>query len=298
MNTANLSVIDAYSQACHADPLLVRNSVLRKGIALYIWSTGEQAELHVPAVSELVLFVHLSGSHRAHMIDERGQSRKVSKPGDITLIPSRQQFRLRTGGEMEFAVMIFPATAPPPREKEPWFRLLGLSACVFAWHDDFVAANMHALIDAIKAPPRDGLQYFNQMFDSLVFHLARIVDEQDAQADEGVGSRKSPLLAMHLEVLLDYIEERLADKLSVEDLANHLGVGRSLFAREFRDQFGCAPHQYIVRRRIERAKVLLKNGGRVTDIAFELGFSGQSHFSTAFKAATGCSPRVYARKNI
>ena len=196
---------------------------------------------------------------------------------------------------MGFATLLFPAEAPPPRESEPWFRLLNISACIFARHDDFVTANMHALIDAIKSPPRDGLLYFNQMFDSLVFHLARIVDDIQRQKSDVKPIVKPPVKSISFDALLDYIEAHLSEKLSLEDLAQFTGIGRSLLAREFRNQIGCAPHQYIIERRIERAKVLLKSEMSVTDVAFELGFSGQSHFSTTFKAFTGCAPSGFSR---
>lgn len=297
MSKTLLPVIDAYSQACGAGPTLARNSVLRKGIALYIWSTGSNTEIHVPAANELSLFVHLSGSHRARMLGEQGPSKIISKPGDISLIPRGQSFSLISGEEMGFATLLFPAEAPPPRESEPWFRLLNISACIFARHDDFVTANMHALIDAIKSPPRDGLQYFNQMFDSLVFHLARIVDDIEGQLASGKPLDKLPVKTINFDALLDYIEAHLSEKLSLEDLAHFTGMGRSLLAREFRDQIGCAPHQYIIERRIERAKTLLKSEMSVTDVAFELGFSGQSHFSTTFKALTGYVPSSYSKVN-
>lgn len=269
--------------------------MLRKGVALYLWNTGKYAEVHVPAVSELVLLVHLSGAHRVRMLGEQGPSTTVSKPGDITIIPSGQELHLLTGGELEFATLLFPADAPPPQEQEPWFRLLSLSSCIFARQDGFATANIHALIDAIQSPPRDGLKYFNQMYDSLVFHLARIVDEMPENSLDSFAPTKLPAKPHPLDRLLDHIEENLAEKLSLGELANIAGVGRSLLAREFRQQFGCAPHQFIVQRRIERAKVLLESGLRVTDIAFELGFSSQSHFSTTFKAVTGCAPRNFAR---
>lgn len=293
-----LSVIDAYTEACGAAPLLIRNSVLRKGIALYTWSIGGKSEVHVPAADELVLLVHLSGSYRARLEADDNPSRKASKPGDITLIPRGQGFGLLAGEDMGFATLIIARDAPPPRDREPWFRLLGLSSCVFARHDDFVAANIQALIDAIKSPPRDGLQYFNQMFDSLIFHLARIVDDIGEQLSSGNVQDTAPSRVIPMNRLLDYIEENLAEKLSLEDLAKYAGVGRSLFAREFREQLDCAPHQYIVERRIERAKVLLKKGVPVTEVAFELGFSSQSHFSTTFKAITGCAPRAYVQVNL
>lgn len=51
----------------------------------------------------------------------------------------------------------------------------------------------------------------------------------------------------------------------------------------------------MAERRIDGSKALLREGRmRVTDVAYEVGFSGHAHFSTTFKALTGTSPRVFA----
>ena len=77
----------------------------------------------------------------------------------------------------------------------------------------------------------------------------------------------------------------------VPRLARVSGVSEAHFARSFRDAFGVPPHRYLLTRRIERAKALLRDTDRpVTDIAFETGWSSLGTFGRIFRDITGESP--------
>ena len=80
----------------------------------------------------------------------------------------------------------------------------------------------------------------------------------------------------------------------MEDLAKIVGISKYYFCRLFKKAIGLPPHQYIVRRRIERAKKLLKYSDLTTvEIALECGFAHQSHLSRHFKRIVGVSPRQF-----
>jgi AraC family transcriptional regulator len=65
-------------------------------------------------------------------------------------------------------------------------------------------------------------------------------------------------------------------------------------ARRFKESKGLPPHQYVLRRRIERARELLRQPETtVLDVALACGFSSQSHFASAFRLFTGLTPRRY-----
>jgi AraC-like DNA-binding protein len=66
------------------------------------------------------------------------------------------------------------------------------------------------------------------------------------------------------------------------------------FAREFKRLTGFAPHQYVLGRRVERARALLARGERsITEVALTVGFSSQSHLTTAFRRVYGTTPAAY-----
>ena len=94
--------------------------------------------------------------------------------------------------------------------------------------------------------------------------------------------------------VLDFIEAYLDTDICLEDLAKIVGISKYYFCRLFKKAIGLPPHQYIVRRRIERAKKLLKYSDLTTvEIALECGFAHQSHLSRHFKRIVGVSPRQF-----
>jgi transcriptional regulator GlxA family with amidase domain len=77
----------------------------------------------------------------------------------------------------------------------------------------------------------------------------------------------------------------------VRRLARVSGVSQAHFARSFRDAFGVPPHRYLLTRRIERAKALLRDTGLpITEIAFETGWNSLGTFGRTFRDVTGESP--------
>src|SRR5262249_15964575 len=104
------------------------------------------------------------------------------------------------------------------------------------------------------------------------------------------------LAAWQQRVLVDYIEENLARRISLIELAKLVRLSPYHVCRAFKQSFGVPPHRYHTSRRIERAKSLLaKPACSVTEISLEIGFSETSSFSSAFRKATGLSPTAYHR---
>jgi AraC-like DNA-binding protein len=93
---------------------------------------------------------------------------------------------------------------------------------------------------------------------------------------------------------IDYIEASLAEPVSLADIASATGLSRMHFAAQFKAATGLRPHEYLLRRRIERAQeMLLKDEGPLADIALSVGFQSQSHFTTVFKQFAGKPPRAW-----
>ena len=93
------------------------------------------------------------------------------------------------------------------------------------------------------------------------------------------------------------IEDNIGENLTLGALADVACVSRFHFARMFRLSTGFSPMAYVLRRRIERARLQLAQGcHRLSDLAAELGFCDQSHFTRLFRRTTGFTPREYARR--
>jgi AraC family transcriptional regulator len=113
--------------------------------------------------------------------------------------------------------------------------------------------------------------------------------------DCGAGWPKgSGLAKWRLKRTLDYIEARLGEVIRQADLATAAGLTPMHFAAQFKVSTGLRPHEYLLRRRIERAQeMLLINELSLVDIAFSVGFQTQSHFTTIFSRFVGETPHAW-----
>ena len=109
-----------------------------------------------------------------------------------------------------------------------------------------------------------------------------------------------PILTPHrldvvrLRRVLAYIEEHLAEDITVADLANVACLSIFHFTRAFAAATGVPPHRYVSRRRLETARAMIATGrASLSEIALECRFSSQSSFTRAFRRATGVTPAEY-----
>ncbi len=110
-------------------------------------------------------------------------------------------------------------------------------------------------------------------------------------------SRSSVPLVRHLLRVRDLMDRAYADPLDVATLARSASVSRAHFTRSFKRAFGETPHQYLMSRRMERAKALLRTGNLpVTEVCLAVGFTSLGSFSTQFRRFVGDSPSGYRRR--
>jgi len=104
------------------------------------------------------------------------------------------------------------------------------------------------------------------------------------------------LAAWQQRIVTSYIEDHLAEQVSLATLAQLARLSPYHFCRVFKQSFGLPPHRYHAVRRIERAKILLATRTlSVTEIGFTVGFSESSSFTAAFRGMTGLTPTAYRR---
>lgn len=112
-------------------------------------------------------------------------------------------------------------------------------------------------------------------------------DDREGQACRTVRS----LQKWRLKRVMQYIDDNLDAKVTLQQLAAVAGLSRMHFAAQFRAAVGMRPHDYLLKRRIERAQELLRRTDTsLVDIALTVGFQTQAHFTTVFKRFTGDTP--------
>jgi AraC-like DNA-binding protein len=95
--------------------------------------------------------------------------------------------------------------------------------------------------------------------------------------------------------VLIYVQNHLADELSLVNVARLFRVSPEHLTRSFRRHLGVSFHQHVLAQRVTWAKDLLRESGtaNVTDIAFAVGFQSSSHFNKVFKRRTGMTPTSF-----
>lgn len=109
-------------------------------------------------------------------------------------------------------------------------------------------------------------------------------------------TRRPALDAKRLKRVLDFVEARLADDISLDDLAAAACLSRFHFLRLFHETTGLSPHRYVTSRRIQAAQAMLaRHDASLVQIAFDTGFSSQASFTRVFRKWTGSTPGQYRK---
>jgi AraC family transcriptional regulator len=141
----------------------------------------------------------------------------------------------------------------------------------------------------------DGL-YIDTLAQMIAVHLARHHSSR-SQAIRKLGADIMP--TWKIRRVMDFIEENLDRDLSLEVLAAEVHISPLYLPRAFKTAVGQSTHQYVLRRRVERARKLLSNSDMpIAEIALNSGFSSQSHLSNWFLRFVGVSPATYRRHGL
>jgi AraC-like DNA-binding protein len=117
--------------------------------------------------------------------------------------------------------------------------------------------------------------------------------------DYGYGEIPAPQGAEAMSWITSYLSFRLAEPISVEDMARRANLSVSRFHTLFRHHFGCSPHQYLLRLRCQQVQGLLEStDATLHDIARTCGFANAYHLSRVFKRVMGGSPGQFRAATI
>jgi AraC family transcriptional regulator len=162
-----------------------------------------------------------------------------------------------------------------------------------AFQDGLFSQIALALFEEAKNPSPMGKLYAQSAAQMLSSHLLR----HYASSKLTIKPLQHGLSRRHLKQIKDYIEAHLSENVSLEDLAHLLDFSSYHFMRLFRQATGQSPYQFILERRVERAKALLqKTELPLAQVALESGFAHQSHLSRVFKQHLGLTPKSYRQK--
>lgn len=143
------------------------------------------------------------------------------------------------------------------------------------------------LLEEVERDGSNGPLYAESLATSLVALLLKAQGAEDADR----GSDRRSTGGDRIGTVCEYIEANLAANLHLEQLGAIAGLGPDRFGQVFREKMGVSPHRYVLQRKVERGKVMLKaDASSIIDIAVRLGFADHAHFSATFRRVTGVTP--------
>jgi len=243
---------------------------------------------------EHVIGVHLAGSVNLLQARSGHASVRHVRPGDITITPHGEPKRFQHVGEtLVILLKLAPAFVRDIAGDE-----YALDPERFEIIENF--GTRDAALVALGRRLLRGLESEGEpvrvRVEALKFELAIHLLRHYCTASVGLERRVTRLSPRKLARALDYIDSNLREDMSLAGLAEAVAMSTSHFAHAFKQTTGLSPHRFVLERRIERAKSLLRETDlAITEIAHRIGCASHSHFSVLFHRATGLTPRDFRR---
>src|SRR5580698_3970254 len=158
----------------------------------------------------------------------------------------------------------------------------------------FADSRLSALVAAARAEMVAGFPSGRLFLDSVEQAMAVALVKGHAVRHRLVQIYRGGLGSARLRRIRELVHAKMGDDLSLDEMAQSIGLSTAHFARMFRKSTGETPHQFVLRQRVERAKAMLRvPDARVLDVAVACGFTTQQHFAQVFRDVCGVSPTKY-----
>ncbi|WP_295471390.1 AraC family transcriptional regulator [uncultured Pseudomonas sp.] len=284
MSLDSIQVFQSLNSSPHAH--LEQSARLGDGLNAALWSNHHDIrEYHAPDHHTLSCYIaDGTGTFRRDRPDQKGS------PGKLCVLPAGHESAWVINGRIRLAHLYispeqFALGCVTLLDREP--RTLQLQENTFL-DDACQADNFRRLIGLNWHEPGERLLTSSLAHDMLSHALLTQVGLRD-------GLRLKGGLAPHLcKRLVDFIETHLDEGLSLGQLAELCALSEYHFARMFRSSFGMPPHRYVLQRRLQRARHLLRESAvPLGDVALACGFASASHFTNRFRQAMGATPGEY-----
>lgn len=132
------------------------------------------------------------------------------------------------------------------------------------------------------------------VYSASVALATALIRQLSPAASTVIDATKSGLTSERKRRLLEYIDTKLSQPITLDELADIAALSPYHLIRSFKADMGMTPFRWVLLQRIERSKRMLEfTRLPLADIAYSCGFSSQSHFSTVFKQMTGATPAGY-----
>ena len=222
--------------------------------------------------------------------DNEKTRRVILQAGAISLFPKGTRHRVSYSDEIDQLTL----NINPERMMNAFGDSLPKSTLELQEREELKDARIEHLLHGLQQDWEQGSPAGSLYGELLVNAISVCLATQYAIPSLNPSTSLSVMPKSRLNRVLAYVEENIEDAVHLSTLAQTAGMSVYHFAKVFKASTGKSPHQYILQRRIERAKVLLsKPDLSLSEISLQAGFSDQSHLTNVFRRFLGVTPSQY-----
>ena len=235
--------------------------------------------------------VAISGSLTTEKVSNSGRRvRTVGGDGNLCITPAGQSVAARWDQPLQNLGMFFDTGFVSRVAAENGFSPAVEFVEVYRSEDPLVQSLGVSLLDSAAAEEPLGRLYADSLVQTLTLHLLSRYTTAGTKPAVAQGG----LSGFRLRRVTEYIDAHLDTDISLNDLADVAGLSQFHFSRAFRKSTGKTPQQFVMHRRLERAKQLLERPDLpLVEVSLRSGFKNQSHFTTLFRKYTSFTPKLW-----
>ena len=148
------------------------------------------------------------------------------------------------------------------------------------------------LLSEVRSENKNGSLFMENLTTLLSLHFLKNYAVSNSNLTDNIGG----LTKMEYEKILVYVDRNLTEDLRLDHLAKEMVMDKFQLIRKFKSFAKITPYQFIMQKRLEHSRHLLKDPGHsLTEIAYMLNFSDQSHFSNSFAKMYGVTPDKFRK---
>jgi AraC family transcriptional regulator len=249
-----------------------------------------RGEWFVPAVQEVSLALALS-DFSASWRGARGFRSEAISAGTVAICEFDQARNFEMRNAANLAVVLLRKEALEQARHDGQYRETELQT-----REVLQDSTLEQLMKVLVRERRDAFPSGALFLDGVATALASYLVNHYSTASSGARNSAGGMAPAVLRRCIEFIEAHLERDLRLNELAGEAGLSASHFTRSFRESTGKTPHQFLLHRRVERARTLMHDRRvSLTEVALASGFADQHHLARVFRRITSLTPSSYRR---
>jgi AraC family transcriptional regulator len=270
-------------------PLLSSELLCWRHICAYRFKHPARFQIQLPAASGHFLSAHLNNTCQLSARWNGTPRRIRSLPGDLIIMRANQENSWEGSGEIDELQIFIDPRLLVDAAAEFSDKTLGLVEGI-GIRDPMVCVIAARIVEELSNPGSSSKLVGDAMAHALTAQLL----SRHSNFRSVTAMQRIDMPAHKVRTAIEYIEAHLNLDLSIDLIAAAVNMSTFRFARGFKKETGRSPHQFLLERRIESAKDLLRSTDqKLVDIAQTVGFANQSHFAAVFRQRCRITPMAY-----